>query len=219
MASTDKPAAEPEAPEKATPLSAAPAQDLEKVAPPPEDKLEVATRTADYFVVADVVLRVLLFASTVTAVVVIVTSKQTKLVPVSFPPFRPVPRPAKFVYSPAFVYFVTALSVASLYSIITTVVSFLALVKQGFSTKFLAHFVIFDVLILGIVAAATGVAGGVAYIGLKGNSHLGWTKVCNVYDKFCQHLGASIAVSLFASIVLALLVVLSVYSLSKKIPK
>lgn len=69
------------------------------------------------------------------------------------------------------------------------------------------------------MAAATGAAGGVAYIGLKGNSHVGWKKVCNVYDEFCRHLGASIAVSLFGSIVLVLLVLLSVYSLSKKIPK
>lgn len=74
-------------------------------------------------------------------------------------------------------------------------------------------------LILGIVASATGAAGGVAYIGLKGNSHVGWTKICNVYDKFCQHVGASIAISLVASVVLVLLVILSAYSLSKKIPQ
>ena len=74
-------------------------------------------------------------------------------------------------------------------------------------------------IILGIVASATGAAGGVAYIGLEGNSHVGWMKVCNVYDKFCRHLGASIAVSIFASVVLVLLVVLSAYSLSKKIPQ
>lgn len=74
-------------------------------------------------------------------------------------------------------------------------------------------------LILGIVASATGAAGGVAYIGLKGNSHVGWTKVCNVYDKFCRQIAASVAISLVASIVLVLLVILSAYSLSKKIPK
>ncbi|XP_022848750.1 CASP-like protein 1 [Olea europaea var. sylvestris] len=83
----------------------------------------------------------------------------------------------------------------------------------------LSHFVIFDVLLLGIVAAASGAAGGVAYIGLKGNSQCGWRKMCNLYYQFCRYLGASIAVSLISSIVLALLVLLSVYTLSKKIPK
>lgn len=74
-------------------------------------------------------------------------------------------------------------------------------------------------LLLGIVAAATGTAGGVAYIGLKGNSHVRWNKICNTYDTFCQHAAASILLSLFASILLVLLILLSVYSLSKKIPK
>lgn len=74
-------------------------------------------------------------------------------------------------------------------------------------------------VMLGLVASATGTAGGVAYIGLKGNSHTGWMKVCNVYDKFCRHLAGSIAVALFASFVLVFLIILSVFSLHRKIPK
>lgn len=72
-------------------------------------------------------------------------------------------------------------------------------------------------LLLGIVASATGAAASVAYIGLKGNTHVGWGKVCNMYGKFCRYLGASIGVSLFSTVLLLLLVLLSVYS--KKIPK
>jgi uncharacterized protein (TIGR01569 family) len=216
MASTNNPVPEPE--KAAQPLGA-PVTGEKAVPPPdaPETKGAEPVPPRNYLVVADVVLRVVLFAAAVTSVVVIVTSNQTKLVPLPVPPFLKVPRPAKFVHSPAFVYFVAALSIAGLYSIITAAVSFLALLKPRWSTKLLAHFVIFDVLILGIVAAATGAAGGVAYIGLKGNSHVGWLKVCNVYDKFCQKVAASIAVSLVASIVLVLLVILSTYSLSKKI--
>ncbi|KAM7488204.1 hypothetical protein LguiB_025688 [Lonicera macranthoides] len=216
MASTDKP----------TP--GAPAPDLEKKAPPPEAPAPPPEHKAppseappphNYFVLVDVVLRILLFAAALTAVVVMVTSKQTKLAPIPFPPFR-APLPAKFNHSPAFIYFVAALSVAGLYSIITTLLSGLAILKPSCaSLKLVFHFVIFDVLLLGIVAAATGTAGGVAYIGLKGNSHVGWNKVCNTYDTFCQHVAASILISLFASFLLVLLILLSVYSLSKKIPK
>ncbi|XP_052190181.1 CASP-like protein 1 [Diospyros lotus] len=214
MASTDKPAPEPE--KAAPPPDAPPAPEPEKAVPPPG----APAPPPDYLVVADVVLRVLLFAAALTAVVVMVSAKQTVFVPLtSSSPFLLVPLKAKFRHSPAFVYFVAALSVAGLYSIITIAISFLALLKPSSSTKLLAHFVIFDVLILGIVAAATGAAAAVAYIGLKGNSHVGWTKVCNVYDKFCRHIAGSISVSLFASIVLVLLVILSAYSLSKKIPK
>ncbi|CAA3027342.1 CASP 1 [Olea europaea subsp. europaea] len=194
------------------------AAEHKKVEYPPEVKTPAASPSTDCFALADVVLRFLLFASALVAVVVMVTSKQTEKFPIlPFPPFL-VALPAKFTHSPAFIYFVAALSVAGLYGIITTLLSFYALLKPGCCPTVLSHFVIFD-LLLGIVAAATGAAGGVAYIGLKGNSHVGWKKVCNVYDEFCRHLGASIAVSLFGSIVLVLLVLLSVYSLSKKIPK
>lgn len=199
-------------PEKAAaPTAAVAAVEVEKVAPPLD-------RPKNYFPVAEAVLRVVLLASLVVAVVVMVTSKQTELIPVPFPPFR-APLSAKFTHSPAFIYFVAGLSVAGLYSIISTLASFYNLIKPGFCPLLISHFIILDVLMLGIVGSATGAAGGVAYIGLKGNSHVGWGKVCNLYDKFCRHLGASVAVSLFASIVLVVLIILSIHSLSKKIPK
>ncbi|XP_057805999.1 CASP-like protein 1 [Salvia miltiorrhiza] len=197
----ETPVPEPE-PEEAPPT------EVEKAVeePPPEVKTPAAP--LDYLALAEVVLRFLLFASALVAVVVIVTSKQTKN-----------SRDAKFNYSPALIYFVAALSVAGLYSFITTLLSFYALLKPGCCPQLLSHFVIVDVILLGIVAAATGSAGSIAYTGLKGNSHLGWGKVCDVYDKFCTYVGASVAVSLFASVVLALLVLLSLHSLSKKVPK
>ncbi|KAA8548514.1 hypothetical protein F0562_000219 [Nyssa sinensis] len=220
MESTDKPAPEPE---KTAPPPEAPPLELEKVAPPPEapppeSKAPYEARPTEFFVVVDVVLRVLLFASTLTSVILVVTSKQTKLVPFPGIPLL-VPLSAKFNHSPALIYLVVALSVACLYSIITSLVSLFALLKPGYSTKLLVHCVIIDVLMLGIVAAATGAAGGVAYVGLKGNSHVHWQKICNSYDKFCRYVGSAIFISLFASVLLVLLVILSIYSLSRKIPK
>lgn len=72
-------------------------------------------------------------------------------------------------------------------------------------------------LMLGIVASATGAAGSVAYIGLKGNKHTGWGKICGTYDKFCRYIGASLAVSLVSAILLLLLTVLSILSLYRRI--
>ncbi|KAI3692488.1 hypothetical protein L6452_32304 [Arctium lappa] len=168
--------------------------------------------------VVDVALRVILFATALVAVIVMVTSKQTKLIPVA--PGIAIPKDAKFNHSPAFVYFVAALSVACLYSIVTGALSGLALKKPGgCSTKLQLHFVIFDALLLGIVAAATGAAGGVAYIGLKGNSHVRWNKICHTYGSYCFHFATSILLSLVSSITLLLLVWLSAYVLSKKIAR
>ncbi|XP_030548248.1 CASP-like protein 1D1 [Rhodamnia argentea] len=167
---------------------------------------------------ADVVLRGLLFASTVTAIVVLVTSNQTEETSVPGVPF-PVPVEAKFNNSPAFVYFLVALSVACLYSIITALASISVVLKPDFSASFLLFFVLWDVVMLGIMASAIGTAGGVGYIALKGNSHVRWAKICHVYDKFCQHIGASVAVSFLAAFVLILLITLSIVSLHKKIPQ
>ncbi|XP_019172884.1 PREDICTED: CASP-like protein IN26 [Ipomoea nil] len=197
----------------------------EKVAPTGSVETEKAGpsyKPKEYYKVTEAILRLLLLASLVVAVVVMVTSKETELISVKLDPFPPfmLPLTAKFTQSPAFIYFVAGLSVAGLYTIISTLASFYnLLIKPGFCPALVSHFIILDVVMLGIVGTATGAAGGVAYIGLKGNSHVGWTKVCNKYGKLCTHLGASLAVSFFAFIVLLLLIILSIHSLSKKIPK
>ena len=74
-------------------------------------------------------------------------------------------------------------------------------------------------LLLGIVASTTGASGGAGYIGLKGNSHSNWNKICNRYGTYCHHFAAGILLSLIAAISLLLLVWLSVYVLSKKIAR
>ncbi|KAI6693120.1 hypothetical protein NL676_020830 [Syzygium grande] len=198
--------------EKIADPEAAPPSKGEALPPPtaPPDAANLFT--------ADVALRGLLFASTLTALLIMVTSKQTKLVSDPRLPF-PMEVEAKFNNSPAFTYFVVALSVTCLYSIVTALASISVILKPVFSASFLLFFVLWDVVMLGLVASATGAAGGVGYIGLKGNSHVDWTKVCDVYDKFCQHLGASLAISLLAAFVLILLISLSIFSLHKKIPK
>jgi len=74
-------------------------------------------------------------------------------------------------------------------------------------------------VMLGILASATGTAGSVAYLGLKGNNHTGWHKICHIYDKFCRHIGASVAVGLFGSIVTLLLIWISAHSIHSRVPK
>lgn len=71
-------------------------------------------------------------------------------------------------------------------------------------------------LLLGIVASATGASAEVAYTGFRGNSNVGWNKICNVYDSFCHHIGLSVLSSLFASFVLTFLILLYVSTFSRK---
>ncbi|KAJ7980215.1 CASP-like protein [Quillaja saponaria] len=206
MATTDKPA-DTEYGKEVTPSPIPPP--ASGGAPPPWWSVVV---DSSYI---DVILRGLLFAASVVAIVVIVTGDQTELVP--NPLTRSVEyRKAEFNNSPAFIYFVVAFSVAGLYAIITI---FALILKPNFKIKFLLYFLLWDALLLGVVASATGAAGAVGYVGLKGNDHVGWFKICNRYDKFCRHIGASLAVALFASIVVVLLIWLSSIKLHRRIPK
>ncbi|XWS53670.1 hypothetical protein CRYUN_Cryun10bG0020500 [Craigia yunnanensis] len=202
MASTDKPDPETTKP---------------SASPPKHEALAASAKGPFNCSVVDVALRVLLLGAAVSSVVVMVTSKQTELVPVPGLPTVRVPAPAKFNHSPAFIYFIAALSVTGLYSIFTILASVSLVLKPTYSKTFLLVFAFLDVVFVGIVASATGAAGGVAYIGLKGNSHVGWTKICGVYDKFCRHIGSSVALALFAAILLVLLSMMSTFTLYKKI--
>ncbi|PWA43714.1 CASP-like protein [Artemisia annua] len=189
---------------------------LKMSAPPPE----YASRGSSFkkHAVLDVFLRAVLFATALAGIILMVTAEQTKTFLVA--PGVSITRTAKFSHSPAYIYFVAAMSVAALYALISGLVSVFALMKPGGnSAKLMFHFVILDALLLGIVASTTGASGGAGYIGLKGNSHSNWIKICNRYGSYCRHFAAGILLSLISAISLLLLVWLSVYVLSKKIAR
>ncbi|XP_072996716.1 CASP-like protein 1D1 [Typha latifolia] len=189
------------------------------------------TSPPNYFRV-DFILRLVLLAASVSALVVLVTGKQTKIFATGLqPPFpTSISRDAKFNYSPALMKLLiefelrilrttrnlVALAVTVLYSIITAITSCSLISSPAPSTKTLFHLILFDALMAAIMASATGATGAIAYLGLKGNSHTSWTKICNIYGKFCRQIGSSAAVSLVASIVLLVLVVVTSYSLFRR---
>ncbi|XP_020587492.1 CASP-like protein 1D1 [Phalaenopsis equestris] len=129
--------------------------------------------------IMDLILRILLFLKTLAAVIVMVTSEQKKEVLAHF--FIV----AKFHQSSAFVYFVVALSVACIYSL----------------------------LMFGVVASAVGAAAAIGYVGEKGNAHVGWMEICNMFDKFCKQIEGSLILAISASVTLIFLIMLSTRSL------
>ncbi|KAM7256483.1 hypothetical protein ACFE04_012224 [Oxalis oulophora] len=115
----------------------------------------------------DKILRMLLFVSSLVAVIVMVTSQQTKNIYV--PAYNTqVPILAKYNQVPAFIYFVVALAVASFYGITTTL---LVTLKPSLSTKLSLQIVFLDTVLLSIVAAAIGATGSFGYIGQYGNKY------------------------------------------------
>ncbi|CAM0957688.1 unnamed protein product [Alopecurus aequalis] len=163
----------------------------------------------------ELVLRLLLFAVSLSALVVLVTAKQTVMVPVVLtPPFRLGPVPAQFKDSPALIYLLVALCITCLYSLLTAACSFKSRGSSGAKRIFVL--ILLDVVYAAIMASATGTAGAVAWVGLKGNEHTRWNKICNIYDKFCRHIGTSTFLGLFASILLVLLAVLNAHTLYRR---
>ncbi|CAL5079848.1 unnamed protein product [Urochloa decumbens] len=167
---------------------------------------------------ADLALRLLLFASTLAGLVVLATAKQTVLFPVTLPQLPQVifvSMPAKFKDSPALIYLLVALCVTCFYSLLTALGS-LKLISGSSTPKTLFLLLLLDVFYAAVMALATGSGGGVAWIGLKGNSHTRWNKICDSYGKFCRHIGAAVFLGLVASIVLVLLAALNAYSLYRR---
>ncbi|KAL1803812.1 hypothetical protein ACET3Z_032459 [Daucus carota] len=77
--------------------------------------------------------------------------------------------------------------------------------RSATSIKLMSCVFAVDMLLLGILASATGASGEVAYLGLKGNSNVGWHKICDVYDSFRRHIGFSVLTSIFSSMVQVIL--------------
>ncbi|XP_071727360.1 CASP-like protein 1 [Rutidosis leptorrhynchoides] len=166
----------------------------------------------------DVALRMVLLASALSAVFIIITSKESKIIHLS--PTVAVPLQANWDQSPAYIYYVVALFVTCLHSVFTGILSVTSQRKMGGrSTTHQFYVATLDSVLLGIVSSALGAALGVGYIGLKGNKYSFWKGICSAYGSFCHHLAYSLIMGLTSAITILLLVCLSFYSLRKKIIK
>ncbi|XP_058092344.1 CASP-like protein 1C2 [Magnolia sinica] len=118
------------------------------------------------------VLRLLAMVVTLTATVVMATSRQHTTV-------YGIPVDAKFQCTPAFRFFVIANAIGSVYSLL---VLFLP------SKSLLWRMVVaLDVVITMLLTASIAAAVAIGFIGKKGDSHAGWLPICDRVPKFCNH--------------------------------
>lgn len=75
---------------------------------------------------------------------------------------------------------------------------------------------ILDVLMVALLFSGNGATAAIGVLGYKGNSHVRWNRVCNVFGKFCNQVAAAVALSLLGSIVFILLVMLAALRLHNK---
>lgn len=65
---------------------------------------------------------------------------------------------------------------------------------------------------------ATAAAGQAASVALLGVGHMQWSKLCNVYHRFCEQAGGSILCGLVASLAMAVVSSVSAYQLFQLYP-
>ncbi|RWR86961.1 CASP-like protein 1F1 [Cinnamomum micranthum f. kanehirae] len=153
------------------------------------------------FFLVQVVLRLMAFVASLIATVVMATNKQTLEV-------YTFQIQAKFSNSPSFIFLVIGNAIASFYALLS--VPFVFVVDSKSSTSRSSFFIfLLDLMIMGLVLAASSAATAIGYVGKKGNSHAGWTPICDQVGKFCDRAGASIVCSYASFVLFFLLLVLS----------
>ncbi|RDX93673.1 CASP-like protein 1E2, partial [Mucuna pruriens] len=70
-----------------------------------------------------------------------------------------------------------------------------------------------DLVMTALLFSANGAACAVGVIAQKGNSHVQWMKVCNVFEAYCRHVTAALVLSLIGSTLFLLLVLHSLLKL------
>ncbi|XP_061985730.1 CASP-like protein 1E1 [Populus nigra] len=161
----------------------------------------------------DLLLRVLALVLTLAAAIVLGVDKQTKVVPIKVVDTLPAINlavSARWHYLPAFTYSVASNAIACSYAALS-----LVLAVSG-KKVIMSIVVVLDLLMVAMLFSSNGAALAIGLMGYQGNSHVRWTKVCNVFGRFCNQVAVSIALSLLGSILFLLLVGITSLRLLKK---
>ncbi|XP_008438806.2 CASP-like protein 1E1 [Cucumis melo] len=165
----------------------------------------------------EVILRVLGFLLSLVAAIVVGVDKETKVVPVTIssnlPPF-PIVVVAKWRYLSAFVYFFATNVIASLYGLLSLMLTLSN--KNGSNNVLTLLVIVLDTVSVALLSSGAGAAMAIGVIAYEGNSHVRWNKVCDTFGKFCKQVAASALLSLAGAIVFLLLVILALVGLLKR---
>ncbi|KAI9182563.1 hypothetical protein LWI28_026638 [Acer negundo] len=168
---------------------------------------------------SDTMLRILGLLVTLVAAVLVGVDKETEVLSVTvintLPPLH-VPVTAKWQYLSALVYFMVSNTIACLYAAASLAYSITFLARKFENNTAILVRTILDLIILGLLSSATGAGTAVGVLGLEGNSHVLWKKVCNLFSGFCREFAAALVLSLLGSLVFLLLVVVAVFNLHKR---
>lgn len=111
-------------------------------------------------------------------------------------------------------YFVVGNAIACAFAAVSLALTFIS--NGGGKIVSRLMIIVADLMMVALLFSSIGAATGIGLIGIKGNSHLQWHKVCDVFGRFCHQVMASVALSLLAAIAFLLLIILAASKLQKR---
>ncbi|KAK9926570.1 hypothetical protein M0R45_023791 [Rubus argutus] len=158
-------------------------------------------KTQKLFLGAQICLRAFVMAATLAATWIMVTSKQsTVIVGIAFD--------ARYSYSSAFKFLAFANAVVSACCLVSLVLVFL-LHLQGSNPNHYFFLFLHDLFMMCLVLAGCSAATAIGFVGQYGNSHTGWTPICDHFGKFCHRVSKSVILSYLSLIFLLILTISS----------
>ncbi|KAL5701391.1 hypothetical protein ACHQM5_026734 [Ranunculus cassubicifolius] len=179
------------------------------------EKMATTSRSREITSMYQLFLRLLAIVITMVAAITMGVAKQTEIVHVPLLPTLPpldIPLTSKWKYMSSNVYFMVSNCIACVYA---TVSLFLLIAKRPRSKALELSILIGDLLMMALLFSSDGAAAAVGMIGLKGNSHVHWMKICNVFGRFCRQLTASVVMSVIGSFLFLLMILMAILDLHK----
>ncbi|XP_023516133.1 CASP-like protein 1F1 [Cucurbita pepo subsp. pepo] len=164
---------------------------------------------ANLYLSSQIILRALVISSTLAATWTLTTAKQSVVI-FGFT------LDARYSYSSAFKFFALANAIACGFCLLSLCFVFissrqLALGNRQRNFSFFFFFFVHDLLMMGLVVSGCAAATAIGFVGRYGNTHTGWSPICDQFAKFCNRITISIAISYFAVLCLLILTIISAY--------
>ncbi|XP_059433369.1 CASP-like protein 1F1 [Corylus avellana] len=149
-------------------------------------------------------LRILVIATALAATWVMLTSRQsTEIFGITFD--------ARYSYSSTCKFFAFANAVACAF-VLLSLLFVLFFCRQGPNPSNHYYLFLHDLFMMSLVLAGCAAATAEGFIGRYGNSHAGWTPICDHFGKFCNKMTTSVILSYLS---LSFLFMLTIISASK----
>lgn len=158
-------------------------------------------KSQKYSKCAQILLRILATAFTLTATCIILNSNETLIV-------FTVEVDARYSYSPALKFFAYANIIGCAFSVFSLFLASIFGRKGLHPNKYFCLF-IHDMIMMALLLAGTASAATIGYIGEYGLIHSGWMPICDSVAKFCHKIIASVIFSFFGVIFYLSLAVIS----------